>query len=103
MDYDDSNSSSSNHESGNNTPHEILQSNKKPDYKWSSSYEIMYREHGLSGRGRQSLYGRNANSFQNGFYSSRHTVEKLKLLHKLEKHQGCVNSLNFNKAGKLLK
>lgn len=34
--------------------------------------------------------------------SSIYTVERMKLLHTLEKHYGCVNCLNFNKAGNLL-
>lgn len=34
--------------------------------------------------------------------NSIYSVERMSMLHKLEKHYGCVNCLNFNKAGNLL-
>lgn len=40
--------------------------------------------------------------FQHRYYGSLHAVQRLELMYKLEKHRGCVNSLNFNRSGELL-
>lgn len=40
--------------------------------------------------------------FQSRAYGSKHLVERLEMSHRLCKHEGCVNSLNFNSAGTLL-
>lgn len=41
-------------------------------------------------------------NFRNQMYASLYAVERLELLHRMEAHAGCVNSLNFNRAGNLL-
>lgn len=74
----------------------------KPSYTWNATYELMRREHGLSGDGRTSLRNGFTYGFNNRFYASRHIVERMKLSHVLRKHNGCVNCLNFNKGGDLL-
>lgn len=43
-----------------------------------------------------------SDTFGNNVYGSLHAVERLELMYKMQKHRGCVNSLNFNKAGNLL-
>lgn len=79
-----------------------LLNKQKPAYTWSAAYELMRREHGLSGDGRTSLRNGFTYGFNNRFYASRHVVERMKLSHVLRKHNGCVNCLNFNKSGDLL-
>ncbi|KAL9902419.1 DDB1- and CUL4-associated factor 8-like isoform 1-T1 [Glossina fuscipes fuscipes] len=74
----------------------------KPPYNWNSTYELMRRESGLRGDGRVSFHGCNGESFAVRYYASRHVVERMKLSHALLKHNGCVNCLNFNRAGNLL-
>lgn len=43
-----------------------------------------------------------SDTFGNSVNGSLHAVERLELMYKMQKHRGCVNSLNFNKAGNLL-
>uniref|UniRef100_A0A1A9VMK8 WD_REPEATS_REGION domain-containing protein n=1 Tax=Glossina austeni TaxID=7395 RepID=A0A1A9VMK8_GLOAU len=74
----------------------------KPSYNWNSTYELMRRESGLRGDGRGSLRGGMGESFAVRYYASRHVVERMKLSHALHEHNGCVNCLNFNRAGNLL-
>ena len=75
---------------------------QKPPYTWCAGYELLRREHGLSGDGRTSLRNGFTYGFKNRFYASRHVVERMKISHVLRKHSGCVNCLNFNKTGDLL-
>ncbi|XP_037810079.1 DDB1- and CUL4-associated factor 8 [Lucilia sericata] len=75
---------------------------QKPPYTWCGSYELMRREHGLSGDGKTSLRNGFSYGFKNRFYASRHIVERMKISHVLRKHNGCVNCVNFNKNGDLL-
>ncbi|XP_067644132.1 DDB1- and CUL4-associated factor 8 isoform X2 [Eurosta solidaginis] len=84
-----------------NTVAEIL-NKPKPQYTWSSTLELMRREHGLSGDGRRSLGSGMSHGFNARFYAARHVVERMKISHCLMKHTGCVNCLNFNRAGDLL-
>lgn len=37
--------------------------------------------------------------FEQRFYGSLRTVERLELMYKLNKHKGCVNSINFHPEG----
>lgn len=62
----------------------------------------MYREIGLSGIGRRSLSGKSSTMFQKRISGSLNSVQRLELMGKLKQHSGCVNSLNFNKAGNIL-
>lgn len=76
-----------------------------PDYKWNFLNQIINREHGLLGGVGQiptSRFKGQDTIFKDGFYASRHVVERLELSLCLRKHKGCVNSLNFNRAGNLL-
>lgn len=43
-----------------------------------------------------------AELFQRRCYGSLHCVQRLELMYKLERHDGCVNSLNFHPNGSLL-
>lgn len=74
----------------------------KPKYNWSAVPELHNREMGLTGKGRKCLTRPGGLGFQHRLYSSSHPVERLELMSKLERHTGCVNSLNFNRAGTLL-
>lgn len=64
--------------------------------------ELFYREHGLSGNGRRSLSGRDPQMFKTRITGSLNIVERLELMAKLERHNGCVNGLNFSQDGHLL-
>lgn len=44
----------------------------------------------------------NGINFQNRLCGSLHPIERLELMYKLSSHEGCVNSLNFNRSGSLL-
>ncbi|XP_059613042.1 DDB1- and CUL4-associated factor 8 [Phlebotomus argentipes] len=74
----------------------------KPPHTWCSLPELMYRQQGLTGRGRRTMAGRSTHMFERRFGGSRHAVERLELMVKLNEHEGCVNSLNFNRSGNLL-
>lgn len=37
--------------------------------------------------------------FTGKYYGSLHAVQRLELMYKLEEHTGCVNAINFNRAG----
>lgn len=69
--------------------------NFKLFYIWT---EIMNREMGLT-----FPCGKTAQDhavFESRFYGSLHAVYRLKKLHNLNKHRGCVNSINFHPEGK---
>ena len=68
--------------------------------KWQPYQELQSRAMGSGCKQKKSKY--NPYAFQNNFYGSLYAVQKLSLLHKLNQHDGCVNSLNFNNSGKLL-
>lgn len=38
--------------------------------------------------------------FERRFYGSLHAIYRMKKLHHLNKHRGCVNSINFHPEGK---
>lgn len=71
---------------------------------WNYFRDIQLRSLGLSFRSKSSLGGRSYTpyQFQSRAYGSKHLVERLEMSHRLCKHEGCVNSLNFNSAGTLL-
>ncbi|XP_014274603.1 DDB1- and CUL4-associated factor 8 isoform X2 [Halyomorpha halys] len=62
----------------------------KPKHKWFVVKEIAKREIGDF---------RHPASFTQRFYGSLHAVQRLELMYKLEKHEGCVNAINFNSSG----
>lgn len=53
-------------------------------------------------RGQKRSYDRDLNGLPHRMNGSLYCVERMNLSHKLEKHDGCVNCLNFNRSGKLL-
>lgn len=75
---------------------------ERPKCTWFALKELFYREHGLSGNGRRSVTGRDPQMFKMRLCGSLNVVQRLELMYKLERHDGCVNSLNFSPDGKLL-
>lgn len=64
----------------------------RPKHKWSTIDHLMGRQYGASMKypvdaSRQNCCG------------SLHVVERLELMYKMKKHDGCVNTLNFNASG----
>nr|XP_036228049.1 DDB1- and CUL4-associated factor 8 isoform X2 [Bactrocera oleae] len=105
-DEDDTDDDDDDDDEANSTEHasnlaEIM-NKPKPTYTWCLTYELMRREHGLSGDGRRSLSGGLSPGFNARFYAARHVIERMKISHCLTKHSGCVNCLNFNINGDLL-
>ncbi|BFF99252.1 DDB1- and CUL4-associated factor 8 [Drosophila madeirensis] len=74
----------------------------KPPYTWISANELMQREHNIINRIGWRGGHTSVQSFGRGFYGSRHVVEQMSLWKTMKKHNGCVNCLNFNRAGDLL-
>lgn len=62
----------------------------------------MNRQSGILYKGNRRIYDACASGLMQRVCSSLYSVERMKMLHKLETHYGCVNCLNFNKAGNLL-
>lgn len=58
--------------------------------------EILNREIGMS------AHYKFPEIFQRKCYGSLHCVQRLELMYKMDKHEGCVNSLNFHPNGELL-
>uniref|UniRef100_A0A336LQG4 CSON011083 protein n=1 Tax=Culicoides sonorensis TaxID=179676 RepID=A0A336LQG4_CULSO len=75
---------------------------ERPKCTWVALRELYYREHGLSGHGRRCLAGRDPQMFKTRVSGSLNCVERLELMAKLERHEGCVNGLNFSSDGHLL-
>lgn len=72
----------------------------RPKHSYLLLREIMNREMGLT-----FPCGKTAQDhavFESRFYGSLHAVYRLKKLHNLNKHRGCVNSINFHPEGQLL-
>lgn len=110
-DDDDDDDSSDNEEGSDNNANAPVDVSNLPFMQtanvkstWDYFREIQLRSLGLSYRTKTSLGGvrYNSNQFQSRAYGSKHVVERLALAHRLRKHGGCVNSLNFNAAGTLL-
>lgn len=68
----------------------------KPKHNWFMIPEVTNRQLGTS-----SKYHGNE-LFQRRCYGSLHCVQRLELMHRLDKHEGCVNCLNFHPDGSLL-
>lgn len=71
-------------------------SKEKPKHKWHMVPELLNRELGMSARFKMPEL------FQQRCYGSLHSVQRLELMYKMDKHNGCVNSLNFHPNGELL-
>lgn len=63
---------------------------------------LIYRQSGIMYKGEQRTYDTLATGLIHRISSSIYSVERMHLLHKLDRHTGCVNCLNFNKSGNLL-
>lgn len=63
---------------------------------------LLDRQCGIPLRGMPQANRRTAAMFTNRISGSLFAVERLELAQKLERHTGCVNSLNFNRSGDLL-
>lgn len=110
-DDDDDDDDSANEEGSDNNANEPVDVSNLPFMQtaevkstWDYFREIQLRSLGLSYRPKTSRGGVRYNSqqFQCHAYGSKHVVERLALMHRLRKHGGCVNSLNFNLSGTLL-
>ena len=67
----------------------------KPKHTWGIVNEFSKRQMGTSNH-------ISSQNFQSRCYGSLYCVQKMKLMHKLEAHTGCVNCLNFHSDGSLL-
>lgn len=74
----------------------------KPVYTWNCDQELLHREHNIMNRIGWRGGHTSTQSFGQGYYGSRQMVEQLTLLSSLNKHDGCVNCLNFNRTGDLI-
>ncbi|EDX08859.1 GD13644 [Drosophila simulans] len=74
----------------------------KPKYTWNYDQELLQREHNIINRIDWRGGHTSASSFGQGYYGSRQVVEQMTQLSSLNVHDGCVNSLNFNRAGDLI-
>lgn len=63
---------------------------------------LIYRQSGVLYKGDRRTYDGLATGLIYRIGSSIYSVERMKQLHTLDRHHGCVNCLNFNKAGNLL-
>lgn len=64
---------------------------------------MLYRQHGLTtAHSSATINDPTSIPFRNRTYGSLFSVERLALLQKLNSHDGCVNSLHFNRSGNLL-
>lgn len=68
---------------------------QRPTHKWFVCKEVINRQYGQFRNYSNDLYRLRC-------YSSLHMVERLELMYKMEKHEGCVNSLHFNQSGNRL-
>ncbi|KAF5300000.1 hypothetical protein FQR65_LT09256 [Abscondita terminalis] len=75
--------------------HPVLKK-QKPKHNWFMVPEVINRQIGFSSKTQSSIL------FQRRCYGSLHCVQRLELMYKLDKHDGCVNSLNFHPNGSLL-
>lgn len=93
-----SNNEEETEENKGKTPSVLLKT--KPKHSYFILREIINREMGLT-----FPCGKTAKEdvmFEQRFYGSLHAVYRLKKLHNLNKHRGCVNSINFHPEGHLL-
>lgn len=64
----------------------------KPNHKWFLCPEVAKRQYGISNNFSNDLFRMRANG-------SLHMVERLELMYKLKRHEGCVNTIHFNSSG----
>lgn len=63
-----------------------------PKHSWSPTNVLTARQYGYSSKYSPDLFRFNC-------YGSLHMVERLELMYKMKKHDGCVNALHFNSSG----
>ncbi|KAF5304543.1 hypothetical protein FQA39_LY09594 [Lamprigera yunnana] len=88
-------SSTEMHDSELDTKEHPMLKNFKPKHNWFIIPEVTNRQIGCSAKTRSSM-------FQRRYYGSLHCAQRLELMYKLEKHEGCVNTVNFHPNGSLL-
>ncbi|GFQ73289.1 hypothetical protein TNCT_54941 [Trichonephila clavata] len=64
----------------------------KPKHNWIAAKAIASRQLGFSSKYSPDIFRYNC-------YGALHFVERLELMYKMKKHDGCVNALNFNSTG----
>ncbi|PRD35610.1 UNVERIFIED_CONTAM: dcaf8 [Trichonephila clavipes] len=64
----------------------------RPKHNWIAAKAIASRQLGFSSKYSPDL-------FRYDCYGALHFVERLELMYKMKKHDGCVNALNFNSTG----
>ncbi|KAG8201043.1 hypothetical protein JTE90_002718 [Oedothorax gibbosus] len=68
---------------------------ERPKHKWSMMDHFIGRQYGTS-----TKYPVDASRVN--CYGSLHAVQRLELMYKMKKHDGCVNTVNFNASGSRL-
>lgn len=63
-----------------------------PKHGWSPTNVFTSRQYGYSSKYSPDLFRYNC-------YGSLHMVERLELMYKMKKHEGCVNALHYNSSG----
>lgn len=69
-----------------------IPSTPKPTHRWSAPKSFIFRQFGESSKYAPDL-------FRYKCYGSLHMVQRLELMYKMKKHDGCVNTLHFNPSG----
>ncbi|XP_012548661.1 DDB1- and CUL4-associated factor 8 [Bombyx mori] len=95
---DDNDENEESEENRQKTPSVLLKA--KPEHNYVILQEIIKREMGIT-----FPCGKTTKTdviFEQNFYGSLHAVYRLEKLHQLQKHRGCVNSINFHPEGRLL-
>ncbi|GFT02026.1 DDB1- and CUL4-associated factor 8 [Nephila pilipes] len=64
----------------------------RPNHNWIAPNAIASRQFGFSSKYSPDLFRYNC-------YGALHMVQRLELMYKMRKHDGCVNALNFNTTG----
>lgn len=74
---------------------------EQPLHKWSAVREVFNREMGFNCHKFGKTFRQDV-VFERRFYGSLHAVYRLKKYHRLCKHKGCVNCINFHPEGHIL-
>ncbi|XP_031638582.1 DDB1- and CUL4-associated factor 8-like [Contarinia nasturtii] len=99
---DDESSESSGNSTENEQKIQTILNKAKPKCDLNLVRNLINRQSGIFYKGDRRIYVNDALRLTQRISSSIYSVERMMCLHKLEKHRGCVNCLNFNKAGNLL-
>lgn len=91
-DEDDEHSSTHNSSSNEDDDDDSIPMIARPKHKWFLCSEVVNRQYGISNNFSNDLFRLRA-------YGSLHMVERLELMYKMKRHDGCVNTLHFNSSG----